>query len=355
MPRELLDQSTTPSATKPGEIFYADVLRRSRQHILVTRDVHSSYTTSSIVPDETAESLRNGLVINTCNIRASSSAVYVDTAPGFQSLKDDALLKRYGITIEYGRVKNKNAVAVADKGIQELEREMLNVDPSGGPLSEVQLQLVVETLNTRIRNRGLSSREILFQRDQHTNNQLNINDITLAEQQSSIREKNHLPSARSKARGNPRAEQQNLNVGNLVFIKGEGSKNQARDRYIITKIEGSYAIVQKLGTQFMSRQYKIPLNQLYLATKSSSINQYHDWDRRHTTTDTSDTDYTCESSDTDNASVNAETDVEADDETEAEPVEAPAAAAADPPMRNRPPRMRQPPAWQRSGDYDMQT
>ena len=75
--------------------FYADVLRRSRQHILVTRDVHSSYTTSSIVPNETAESLRNGLVINTCNIRASSSAVYVDTAPGFKSLKDDALLKKY--------------------------------------------------------------------------------------------------------------------------------------------------------------------------------------------------------------------------------------------------------------------
>ena len=232
---------------------------------------------------------------------------------------------------------------------------MLNVDPSGGPISEVQLHLVVETLNTHIRNRGLSSREILFQRDQHTNNQLNINDINLAEQQSSIREKNHLPSALSKARGNPRAEQQNLIVGNLVFIKGEGSKFQARDRYIIVSIEGSHAIIQKLGTQFMSRQYKVPLNQLYLASKSSPTNQHQDWDRRHTTTtDSSDTDYAYESSDTENASVHTETDVEADDETEAEPiVEAPAAAAIDPPMRHQPPRTRQAPAWQRSGDYDM--
>ena len=82
-------------------------------------------------------------------------------------LLDDPILTKHGIKIDFGRVKNKNANAVINKGIQELEREMLKVDPNGGPLTAVQLQLAVETLNTRIRNRGLSAKEILFQRNQY--------------------------------------------------------------------------------------------------------------------------------------------------------------------------------------------
>ena len=103
----------------------------------------------------------------------------------------------------------------------------------------------------------------------------------------------------------------------------------------------------------MSRQYKIPLNQLYLASKPSLKNRYHDWDKRPTTTDTSsDSDYAYESPDTDNESVNTGTDVELDDGTVTEPV---VEAPADPPLRAQPQRMRRPPAWQRSGEYDMDT
>ena len=355
LPRELLEQSPSPSASKPGEMFYADVMRRSRQHILVTRDVHSSYSTACFVPDETTGSLRNGLVVNTCNIRASSSVIYVDTAPGFRSLKDDPVLAKHGISIELGREKNKNAISVADKGIQELEKEMLNIDPSGGPLSQLQLQLVIETLNTRIRNRGLSSREIMFQRDQHTNQQLFIDDGTLAEQQTAIREKNHHSSALSKARGNLPAVPPDLNVGHLVFIKSEGSKNQARDRYIITKIEGSHAILQKLGAKFMSRQYKVPLQDLYPSSRPPSVDLYNNPDKVRTTSDSSDSDFIPESSDLDDTPLDDATDNEADAEAVDERPDAADAAAIPlvPPLRNRPQRLRQPPSWQRSGDFVM--
>ena len=346
IPRELLDQSSSPSASKPGEVFYADILKRTRQRILVTRDVHSSFTVASIVPDETAESLRNGLIIGTCNIRASSSAIYVDSAPGFKTLKDDTLLKKHGISVEFGRVKNKNAVSVADKSIQELEREMLNVDPSGGPLSEVQLQLVIEVLNTRIRNRGLSAREILFQRDQHTNDQLNINDLTLAQQQNDIREQNHLSSATSKARGNPPPRQLNLKVGELVFIKDEGSKHHARDRYIITNIEGNLASIQKLGKQFMSCLYKVPVSHLYPAS-SNFVNFYHDWDniRPASDTDSSD-DVHSDTASTLTEDIDDNDDIHEDENIVGE-------AALTPEVQRRPPRNRQPPAWQRSGDFQM--
>ena len=129
-------------------------MRRNRQKIIVTRDVHSSFTGASILTDETGNSLRNGHLITLSNIRAPTCSTQVDNAPGFTSLLDDPILTKHGINIDFGRVKNKNANAVIDKGIQELEREMLQVDPNGGPLTAVQLQLVVETLNTRIRNRG---------------------------------------------------------------------------------------------------------------------------------------------------------------------------------------------------------
>ena len=172
IPHELISQSSTPTASKPGEIFYADVLRRTRQHILVTRDVHSSFSIATIVQGETSSSLRNGLLISTCNIRTAYSTVRVDNAPGFLHLKEDPTLKKHGISLEFGRIKNKNANSVIEKGIQELEHEILNVNPSRGLLTNVQLLFVVETLNARIRKRGLSAREIFYQRDQHANKQL---------------------------------------------------------------------------------------------------------------------------------------------------------------------------------------
>ena len=57
-----------------------------------------------------------------------------------------------------------------DKGTQELEFELLKYDPSGSPVTYFQLQLVLQILNARIRNRGLSAKEVLLQRDINTNN-----------------------------------------------------------------------------------------------------------------------------------------------------------------------------------------
>ena len=276
--------NSTPSPTKPGEIFYADVMRCNRQKIIVTRDVHSSFTCASILTDETGNSLRNGLLITLSNIRAPTCSTQVDNAPGFTSLLDDPILTKHGIMMDFGRVKNKNANAVIDKGIQELEREMIQVDPNGGPLTAVQLQLVVETLNTRIRNRGLSAKEILFQRNQYTNDQITLNDTELAAQQRHICEHNHDASAVSKSRGKPPSTQSNFHVGDLVFIKDEGHKNKARERYIITKIDDKYVFLQKLTHKFMSRIYKIPLVHIYPTFHKSQSRHYHDWDNRSPST-----------------------------------------------------------------------
>ena len=49
----------------------------------------------------------------------------------------------------------------------------------------------------RIRNRGLNAKEVVFQRDGYTGDQVNIEDKILASKQNTIRISNHLPNARS--------------------------------------------------------------------------------------------------------------------------------------------------------------
>ena len=132
-----------------------------------------------------------------------------------------------------------------------------------------------------------------------------------------------------------------MKVGNMVFIKNEGSKVKARDRYIIVKIEGVYAILQKFGDKFMSRQYKVPVSNIYQAPSCSSHMPHHDWDNSHTgLNDTT--------SDEDDGSI-----LEDDDDGVSPEPEAPGNEDPQAPVQQRPQRQRQAPAWQRSGEYEL--
>ena len=84
--------------------------------------------------------------------------------------------------LDFRRVHNKNKNPV-DKGIRELNSEILRLLPEGGPIPPSTLALGTSQFNARIRNRGLSAWEILFQRDQYTGDQLDISDLSLAESQ----------------------------------------------------------------------------------------------------------------------------------------------------------------------------
>ena len=161
-------------------------------------------------------------------------------------MKDDIELLKLGIIIDLGRVKNKNKNPVADKGILELTSELLRYCPEGGSVNESDLAIVTNTLNSRIRNRGLSAWEILFQRDTETSKQLDFVDTDLAAKQTEIRINNQSSSARSKAKGGKASTPALVEIGSLVYIKHEGDKTRARDRYIITKVDGNMCTVMKL-------------------------------------------------------------------------------------------------------------
>ena len=142
VPAEVFEQSLSTARSAPGCVFFADVLRRCRQKICVVRDVHSSFTTASIIPDETGPTLKSALLINTAILRSPQCLLRIDTASGFQSLRHDTSLQEHGIELDFGYVKNKNANCVVDKGIQELEAEFLKLGHSNVPVTAVQLCLL---------------------------------------------------------------------------------------------------------------------------------------------------------------------------------------------------------------------
>ena len=53
----------------------------------------------------------------------------------FKPLKSDPLLASHAVALDFGRAKNVNKNPVAEKSNQELELELLRVDPTGYSVS----------------------------------------------------------------------------------------------------------------------------------------------------------------------------------------------------------------------------
>ena len=267
IPSELHAQSSSLPPTAPLYEYSADVMRRCKQCLLVVRDTFSSFTKASLMKDEQHGTLRQFLIIMISEVRPnpqSSALVRVDNAPGFLPLKSDSTLSSHNIQLDYGRIHNKNKNPVIEKGIRELGSEILRLVPEGGAISSQQLAVIVNQLNSRIRNRGLSAWEILCQRNQYTGEQIDVNDLVLSEQQAQLRVANQQYSSKHKARGNPPAQEANIVKGSLVYIKSDGNKTRGRDRFIVVEVNGDSCVVQKfVKSQLRSKRYPLKLTEVY--------------------------------------------------------------------------------------------
>jgi hypothetical protein len=267
LPQEVTKFSTSSAPpTGPGISFACDVMRRAKQKVLVLRDYFSSYTKAILISSEDKAVLRDALVEISADIKISSGVtIRVDGAPAFQALVDDPTLTRHGLSLVIGRLKNINKNPVGEKAVQELEAEMKKAFPEGGPISPSSLAVVVATLNSRIRNRGLSAKEILFQRDNDSLSQLNLSDMSLSDQQLHHRTQNHLASAISKAPKGVPPHSPTFSVGDLVFVKSEGTKHTGRERYIVSSCTQDAVIIKKLvGAQFRAKEYAVQPSEIYL-------------------------------------------------------------------------------------------
>ena len=155
--------------------------------------------------------------------------VRVDNAPGFLSLKNDELLRSIHITLDFGRIKNKNQNPTIDKIIQEVENEIKRLVPNGGPISSGTLAIALPNNNNRIRYNGLIASELIMKRVRVTNAPINFDDEKLRDFKYEKRIQNHKYSELSKSKGLPIANEAVVEVGDIVHIKSDGSKHRARD------------------------------------------------------------------------------------------------------------------------------
>ena len=277
IPKELHTQSSTDYPLSPTTSFAADVIRRYKQKILLLRDTFSSFTITKLMPNEDHVMLKTTLIQMVSSVRSYSSSkviIRADNAPGFLPLKDDVDLTKLGISIDLGRVKNKNRNPVAEKGILELTSELLRFTPEGGAVNEADLAVVTNTLNSRIRNRGLSAWEILFQRDTHSLKQLEFVDNDLADAQTNNRVQNQASSALSKASGGRASMPADVKVGSLVYIKNEGDKTRSRERYMIVKISGNTCKAIKLQkTNLPKKEYDLKLTEVFPVMSTIEVSQ----------------------------------------------------------------------------------
>ncbi|KAJ8383044.1 hypothetical protein SKAU_G00038220 [Synaphobranchus kaupii] len=254
-PGAKVEQSTSPPPDAVGVSFAADVLKRSRQVILVLRETVTSFTSTLLISDERHETLRDALIQLCIQMRPMDgplAVVRTDPAPGFKALVGDGFLHQHRVTLELGHAKNPNKNPVAEKAIQELTSELLRLDPLGGAVTPLTLAVATAALNSRIRSRGLSSREMWTQRDQFSNVQVPLGDGDLVATQHRQRLANHPHSEHSKAPRAQRRPDPALGVGDLVYLHSDRNKSRARDRYLVVSVDPPFCNIRKfVGSQLL--------------------------------------------------------------------------------------------------------
>ena len=267
IPHTMIDQTSSDPPAVVGVSFSCDILKREKQIIMVVREYITSFTTASIIKDESHSTLRDGLVEHILPIHplgGPPASVRTDNAPGFQRLEEDPFLLKHNISIELGRIKNKNKNAIADRAVQELEEEIAKVDTGRGPITNTTLIIAISNLNAKLRSRGLSSREMLYQRDQFSHHQIPVEDLELIKQQHELKQQNHPSSMISK---NPKKflpTHTIINVGDLVYLYSDRDKHRARDRYLVVSIDNNWCNIRKfVGNTLRKLSYRVKCSECY--------------------------------------------------------------------------------------------
>ncbi len=269
LPPPLLHNSTSDPPSVVGVSFAADVIRRSKQAILVLRETSTSFTSASIIPDEKSTTLRDNLSTLFVSLHSAdgpAAVVRVDPAPGFITLQNDPPLRKLGMTLEIGRVKNVNKNPVAEKAVAEVEEELRRQAPDGSSVTPLGLSLAISRLNSRLRRRGISAHEMWTHRDQFSNAQIPINDQDIIEAQHKQRTENHPHSERSKnsRKAIANVPSQRINVGDLVYLCTDRDKTKSRSRYLVVLVEHPWCFVKKFtDTQLRAASYKVRFDECY--------------------------------------------------------------------------------------------
>ena len=261
IPSQFKEQSSTKPPDKIGSWYASDIIRREGQQILLVRENVSGFTHGTLLPSETSESLKDGLVTTISRFRPPSGnqvKIRVDGASGFQALLKNSQLEALHIKLEIGDVKNPNKNPISERSISEFHIELCKLKPAGGKITDAELSVIVSNMNSRVRESGYSSQEIWTMRDQITGEKLPIVDKSLIEDKYRKRLRKHESSAKYKGRGAVKEIKANVKCGELVYLYQDGVKTNARSRYMVMEVGDKYCMVQKFtDRQFRGKKYRV--------------------------------------------------------------------------------------------------
>ena len=266
----ILPKHNEEFSTKPnpvfGQNFSADVLVSDNQKIFICRENLSQFTFTKLIPDETTETLMNAIIESVIELMPiTGCTVRVDPCPAFQSLAhslSDNLLSRYNIKLDIGRVHNKNKNPIAENCIKEFRKEKIRLKQSGGPISDLERILITRNINLRIRNRGLSAKEMCLKRDISSNKHIDVSDSTLCENQYKKKQKSNAP----KKNLNEDSLNHQFKKGDRVIIKNDLNKYRGREEYIISNFKTidqvTWAVLRKSEKSFRDKTYDLKLSEI---------------------------------------------------------------------------------------------
>ena len=118
-------------------------------------------------------------------------------------------------------------------------------------------------MKASLRERGFTAKEMAYNRDQVNNSLKPVSDEKLSLEQTKKRLQKHNKVVRKG--------DDNIIIGDDVYVKNDKSKQRAREKYKVVKLfrEGDeeWAILQKNNSKFMAKEYKVKIAEVFPAIK----------------------------------------------------------------------------------------
>ena len=265
-------KSTTAKNDTFGTNFSADILIEKGQHILLCREKLSQFSTTCFLENESKQCIEQGIIASLIDMIPDGGAVIqVDAGPGLVALENDknSSLNSLNIKLDIGRIHNKHKNPIAENAIKEFRKEWLRLKPNGSSLSELDRAKITAIMNKRIRLNGLAPKEFVFKRSMKNHSPLSVDDGYEGDQQFNRRTESNANQLLRDSTKKKIPVEQNLKIGDLVYIIADLSKSRSREQYIVvkcfTKNNQRWIIVRKSQRGLRNKEYLLQASEVFLA------------------------------------------------------------------------------------------
>ena len=157
IPKEIHKFKPNQVPDHPGNSFTVEVIKIAKKNIVIVVDNFSGFNSTTFSDTEKSKDLLQALVQTIYPFKTSDPInVRVDQAPGFRKLmRNKSDLSELCIQLEFCEAKNKNALAIVDRKINELEVEFKKITSSPNMVNMNYWTKAIAIVNEKVQHQGL--------------------------------------------------------------------------------------------------------------------------------------------------------------------------------------------------------